>query len=197
MGVHLERVQKHSGESPGTSEWLWRVSWTLRHFLRPTKIANENFHFSFFSPPDPTTCKPKRLHFPSKPRAQRTTVARKQSFEYKHLAEIWNRLHMKLVSSPNGSIFDQLPDICAEVLDAKFSLSAILLFEREVNLLLYESLWLYVYTLLTFYSIKKQSRTRFLAKLQTYILQDKMQNVVFLASIWNVPRSGRESLQAP
>ena len=54
---------------------------------------------------------------------------------------------MKLVSSPNGSIFDQLPHICAEVLDAKFSLSAILLFEREEYLLLYESLDLDLYNL--------------------------------------------------
>ena len=103
---------------------------------------------------------------------------------------------MRLASSPTGSIFDQRAHICAEVFVIKFSLSAILLFEREEYLLLYESLWLYVYTLLTFYSIKKQSRTRFLAKLQTYILHDKMQNAVFSASIWNVSRSGRESLQA-
>ena len=87
---------------------------------------------------------------------------------------------MRLVSSPNGSIFDQRAHICAEVFVIKFSLSAILLFERKVYLLLYESLWLYVYTLLTFYSIKKQSRTRFLAKLQTYILHDKMQNALFV-----------------
>ena len=90
---------------------------------------------------------------------------------------------MKLESGPNGSKFDQRAHICAEVLDTKFSLSAILLFEREEYLLLYESLWLYVYTLLTFYNIKNQYRTRFLAKLQTYILHDKMQNAVFLASI--------------
>ena len=104
---------------------------------------------------------------------------------------------MRLASAPTGSIFDQRAHICAEVFVIKFSLSAILLFEREEYLLLYESLWLYVYTLLTFYSIKKQSRTRFLAKLQTYILHDKMQNAVFLTSIWNLPRSGRENLQAP
>ena len=103
---------------------------------------------------------------------------------------------MRLVTSPNGPIFDQLPDICAEVLDAKFSLSAILLFEREVNLLLYESLWLDVYTLLTFYSVEKLSRTRILAKLETYILQEKMKNAVFSTSIWNVSRSGQESPQA-
>ena len=138
-----------------------------------------------------------RSHFLSKARLQRTDVARKQRFGYKHLAEIQNRPHARLVCSPTGSIFDQRAHICAEVFVIKFSLSAILLFEREEYLLLYESLWLYVYTLLTFYSIKKQSRTRFLAKLQTYILHDKMQNAVFLASIWNVPRSGRESLQAP
>ena len=55
--------------------------------------------------------------------------------------------------------------ICNQVFPVRY----ITLREREENLLLYESLWLYVYTLLTFYSIKKQSRTRFLAKLQTYI----------------------------
>ena len=49
---------------------------------------------------------------------------------------------MKLESGPDGSKFDQRAHICAEVLDTKFSLSAMLLFEREVNLLLYESLWL-------------------------------------------------------
>ena len=90
------------------------------------------------------------------------------------MAEIQNWLHIKLVCSPNGSKFDQCAHICAEVLDTKFSLSAILLFEREVNLLLYESLWLDVYTLLTFYSVEKPSRTRILAKLETYILQKKM-----------------------
>ena len=80
---------------------------------------------------------------------------------------------MKLESGPDGSKFDQRAHICAEVLDTKFSLSAILLFEREVNLLLYESLWLDVYTLLTFYSVEKPSRTRILAKLETYILHKK------------------------
>ena len=104
---------------------------------------------------------------------------------------------MKLESGPNGSKFDQRAHICAEVLDTKFSLSAILLFEREVNLLLYESLWLYVYTLLTFYSFEKPFRTRILAKLQTYILQEKCEMVFFGASIWNVSRSIRESPQAP
>ena len=188
MGVHLERVQKHSGESPGTSEWLWRVSWTLRDLLRPTKIPTENFHFL---PPDPTTCTPKRGRFPSKARPQRTIVARKRSFEHKHLAEIWNRLHMKLVSSPNGSIFDQLPHICAEVLDAKFSLSAILLFEREVNLLLYESLWLYVYTLLTFYSVEKPFRTRILAKQETSILHENIKILFFLLSFGKCPEASR------
>ena len=94
---------------------------------------------------------------------------------------------MKLVSSPTGSIFDQRAHICAEVLDTKFSLSAILLFEREVNLLLYESLWLDVYTLLTFYSVEKLSRTRILAKLETYILQEKMKNAVFSTSIQKWP----------
>ena len=120
-----------------------------------------------------------RRHFPSKARPQRTAVGGKQRFQYIHLAEIPNWYNMGLVSSPNGSIFDQRAHICAEVFDTKFSLSAILLFEREVNLLLYESLWLDVYTLLTFYSVKKQSRTRFLAKLQTYILQYKMQKPFF------------------
>ena len=67
-----------------------------------------------------------------------------------NLGEIRNRLHMRLASSPNGSIFDQRAHICARVFEIKFSLSAILLFEREEYLLLYESLWLYVYTLLTF-----------------------------------------------
>ena len=138
-----------------------------------------------------------RSHFPSKTRLQRTAVARKQRFECKHLAEIQNRPHVRLVCSPTGSIFDQRAHICAELFEITCSLSAILLFEREVNLLLYESSWLYVYTLLSFYSIKKQSRRRFLAKLQTYILHDKMQNALFSASIWNVSRSGRESLWAP
>ena len=86
---------------------------------------------------------------------------------------------MKLESGPNGSKFDQRAHICAEVLDTKFSLSAILLFQREVNLLLYESLWLDVYTLLTFYSVEKLSRTRILAKLETYILQEKCEMVFF------------------
>ena len=138
-----------------------------------------------------------RRHFPSKARPLRTAVGGKQRFQYIHLAEIPNWYHMRLVSSPNGSIFDQRAHICARVFESKFSLSAILLFEREVNLLLYESLWLDVYTLLTFYSVKMPSRTRISAKLQTYILHDKMQNAVFSASIWNVSRSGRESLQAP
>ena len=88
-----------------------------------------------------------RSHFLSKARLQRTDVARKQRFGYKHLAEIQNRPHMRLVCSPTGSIFDQRAHICARVFESKFSLSAILLFEREVNLLLYESLWLDVYTL--------------------------------------------------
>ena len=96
----------------------------------------------------------------------------KQRFQYIHLAEIPNWYHMRLASSPTGSIFDQRAHICAEVFVIKFSLSAILLFEREEYLLLYESLWLYVYTLLTFYSVAKLFRTRILAKLQIYILQE-------------------------
>ena len=96
---------------------------------------------------------------------------------------------MRLVSSPTGSIFDQRAHICAEVFEIKFSLSAILLFEREVNLLLYESLWLYVYTLLTFYSVKKLFRTRISAKMQTYILQNILQNVVFRRSSGKCPES--------
>ena len=130
-----------------------------------------------------------RRHFPSKARPQRTAVGGKQRFQYIHLAEIPNWYHMRLVSSPNGSIFDQRAHICAEVFDTKFSLSAILLFEREVNLLLYESLWLYVYTLLTFYSVKKLFRTRISAKLETYILQNILQNVVFRRSSGKCPES--------
>ena len=149
-----------------------------------------SFFSCFDAPTDPPeTCK--RNLLPCIWKLPGAFGAGKTRIEYQH------RLHMKLESWPNGSKFDQRAHICAEVLDTKFSLSAILLFEREVNLLLYGSLWFHVYTLLTFYSIKKQSRTRFLAKLQTYILHDKMQNAVFLASIWNLPRSNWESLQAP
>ena len=89
------------------------------------------------------------------------------------------------------------PHMCGGICNQVFPVRYTLLFEREVNLLLYESLWLDVYTLLTFYSVKMPSRTRVSAKLQTYILHDKMQNAVFSASIWNVSRSGRESLRAP
>ena len=35
------------------------------------------------------------------------------------------------------------PQICAEVYDFQFSLSEVLLFERKLKLLLYESLWLH------------------------------------------------------
>ena len=127
----------------------------------PETHQSPKWKFSFFHPPTDPLVTFSRCHFPSKARPQRTAVGGKQRFQYIHLAEIPNWYHMRLVSSPNGSIFDQRAHICAEVFDTKFSLSAILLFEREVNLLLYESLWLYVYTILTFYSVKKLTRTRF------------------------------------
>ena len=53
FGVHLERAQKWSGESPGTLEWLWRVFGTLWVLLRPTQKANKKFHFCL--PLEPTT----------------------------------------------------------------------------------------------------------------------------------------------
>ena len=36
------------------------------------------------------------------------------------------------------------PQICAEVYDFQFSLSEVLLFERKLKLLLYESLWMHI-----------------------------------------------------
>ena len=98
---------------------------------------------------------------------------------------------MKLVSPLNGSIFDQRAHICAEVFEIKFSLSAILLFEREVNLLLYESLWLYVYTLLTFYSVEKPFRTQILAKQETSILHENIKILFFLLSSGKCPEVSR------
>ena len=61
----------------------------------------------------------------------------------RQLAELTNIESRGSKSKLNNQKCHARPQICAEVYDFQFSLSEVLLFERKLKLLLYESLWLH------------------------------------------------------